>query len=375
MRVLHLISSQGPYGAENVLLNLAAASQLAGCHAVVGVLRDARNPHTEVADQARARGLEVEIFPCAGRLDPGAVAAIRRRLRALAVDVVHSHGYKANFYGYLATRRPRVPILSTCHTGTEAPERTLALRLYERLDRLVLSRLDCVVAVSSTIAAWLEASGIPARRIETIPSGIDVAAFSTAPPALTGLPPGATAIGMAARLVREKGPYLLLEAAREIAARFPQTVFVFVGDGPERAGLEKCAAELGLAQRTFFTGQRSDMPGVYASLGVFVLPSFSEGLPVSVLEAMGAGLPVVAARVGAIPELIEPGRTGILVEPGSAAALSNAIMRLLEDPPLARRLGEAARRRAAEEHSAAAMARRYLSLYQRIRRGGTGTDE
>jgi glycosyltransferase involved in cell wall biosynthesis len=375
MRVLHLISSQGPYGAENVLLNLAVASQLPGCNAVVGVLRDARNPHTEVADQARARGLEVEIFPCAGRLDPGAVAAIRRRLRALTVDVVHSHGYKANFYGYLATRRPRVPILSTCHTGTEAPERTLALRLYERLDRLVLSRLDCVVAVSSSIAAWLEASGIPSSRIETIPSGIDVAAFSTAQPTLAGLPPGATAIGMVARLVRQKGPYLLLEAAREIAARFPESVFVFVGDGPERAGLEKSAAELGLAQRTFFTGQRSDMPGVYASLGVFVLPSFSEGMPVSILEAMGAGLPVVATRVGAIPELIEPGRTGILVEPGNAAALSNAIMKLLDDPQLARRLGDAARWRAAEEHSAVAMARRYLSLYQRIRRGGTGTDD
>lgn len=373
MRILHLISSAGFYGAENVLVNLAAASRkVAGCQPVVGVLRDARNPHQEVADQARERGIEAHIFACSGRLDLSLIGAIRRRARELATDVIHSHGYKSNFYGYLAARPRRIPVLATCHTGTDKPEMTPALRLYDWLDRAVLRRVDQVVAVSPTIAEALAAVGIPPGKIALVPNGIDVERFQHASPALA-VPAGARVVGMVSRLTANKGPYCFLEAARAVAARMPEAYFVLVGDGPERSRLEAAAKESGLEGRILFTGARSDMPGVYASLNVFVLPSHSEGMPMSVLEAMAAGLPVIATRVGAVPQLIEPDRTGVLVQPQASAELAEAIVKVLKNPIWAHELGQSGRRRVVQEYSSDSMARHYRRLYERICRITAGT--
>ncbi len=372
MRVLHLISSAGFYGAENALVSLAAASQKAGaCRPVVGVLRDARNPHQEAADQARQRGLEAEVFACSGRLDPRTIRAIRRKAQEMRVDLMHSHGYKSNFYAYLAARPVGIPVLATCHTGTDRPEMTAALRLYDWLDRGILRRVNQVVAVSPAIAEVLRQRGIPAERIAVVPNGVDVERFRNARPALA-LPEGAKAVGMVGRLTAHKGPDCFLEAASIVAVRIPEARFVLVGDGPERSRLERAAAQSGFGDRIVFTGVRHDMPAVYASLSVFALPSYSEGLPMSVLEAMAAGVPVIASRVGAIPQLIESERDGLLVHPGAPAKLAEAIVRVLEHPAWAQELSRSAQQRVMREYSSESMARRYQPLYESLCRSGRG---
>jgi glycosyltransferase involved in cell wall biosynthesis len=366
MRVLHLISSAGWYGAENVLVNLAVSSRSLGCDAVAGVLCDARNPHTEVVEHAQARGVPAEIFHCRGRLDFHTIGELRRWLLRTGVDVVHTHNYKSDFYAAAALRGRSIRWVTTCHTGTEQPESTLFLRAYDAMNRFLVRRADRVVAVSPAVAAGLLKQGVDASRLATIGNGVDATRFQLPRCHWEDVPEGVQVVGIVGRLIREKGPYVLLEAAARIRQEIPRTLFVFVGNGPERAELERTAAQLGLSNHVRFAGERSSMPEVYASFDAFALPSFSEGMPMTVLEAMATGLPIVATTAGAMPGLLEPAGCGLLCPPGDAAALAAALLRVLQDPALAERLGAAAQQHLRAHYSAEAMATQYLALYEEI---------
>lgn len=372
MRVLHLISSAGWYGAENAVVNLAAASRSLGCDCRVGVLRNVRNSHVEVAEASQARGIPAEIFDCRGRLDFSAAGGLRRYLRGEGIELLHVHGYKAATYACAASAGIRVPLVATCHTGVERPELTWPLRLYGALERRLLAHMRRVVGVSPAIAEELRARGIEPRRVAMVANGVDSARFDGPRRGFDELPAGARVVGMVGRLIREKGPYCLLDAARRVLDRVPDAYFVFVGDGPERDALLQRAAELGVAGRVRMAGVRGDMPGVYASLEVFTLPSFSEGMPMTVLEAMAAGVPVVATRVGAIPELLQPFGAPFLCAPGDAEGLAAALSRALLDPEEARRVAALARARQRQEYSSEAMARRYLDVYRDARMEARG---
>lgn len=365
MNVLHLISSAGHYGAENVLLNLAGSLERLGCRVALGVFVNARRPNTEIAEQARQQGLQVALIPCGGRADRSTVEAIRREIKSSGIELVHTHGYKADLYGYAAVRGAATPILATCHNWTGE---TLSLRLYAMLDRWVLRRFRMAVAVSESVAAQLRRAEVAPDRIAIISNGIDVARFREARPTLgEGIGKGdRLVVGMVGRLVREKGAEYLLRAAREVLPLHPDTLFVLVGEGPARAEFEQMAHELRIEGRVIFAGQRQDMPGVYASMDVLVLPSLNEGMPLVILEALAARRAVVATRVGAIPQCIVPRETGLLVEPANAAGLRDAIAELLGDAALRRDLGERGSAWVEQHHSSDAMARQYLALYDRL---------
>jgi glycosyltransferase involved in cell wall biosynthesis len=170
-------------------------------------------------------------------------------------------------------------------------------------------------------------------------------------------------------MVPAKGGAVLLEAAESVLAVFPDTTFVLAGEGPARPEWEALAARLGIAGNVVFAGVRRDMPGVYASFDVLALPSYEENMPMCLLEAMAAGTPVIATRVGAVPKLIQPDETGVLIEPGDAVGLAAAILRLLRDPEEARRLGANGQAHAERGFSAATTARRYAALYERALAG------
>jgi glycosyltransferase involved in cell wall biosynthesis len=153
-----------------------------------------------------------------------------------------------------------------------------------------------------------------------------------------------------------------LGAARQILDQKPNVLFKIVGDGPDRAGLEKLAASMGIADRVVFTGGRDDMPLVYSSLDIFALASVDEGLPMVALEAMASGLPVVATTVGALPKVVDSGVTGLLVPPRDATALARAILTLLESPYVRQEMGVRGKV-AVQEYSSWRMTLKYLSLY------------
>ena len=365
MTILFLISSEGYYGVENMLVTLARQLSRQGCHSVLGVFCNSHSPHTEVGEQARRQGLTVEIVPCEGKWDWSAVKKIRELLVKHNVDILHAHGYKADLYGYAAVWPKRVKLLATSHNWTG---KTLSMRAYAAADRLILTRFDEVIVVSDAVGTTLRRWGVSGEKVSTICNGVDVERFSEAATELRDeITTGSQAlIGFVGRLVSEKGGALLIRAAQQVLAVQPNTKFVFAGEGPARQEWETLAGELGISEHVSFVGVREDMPGVYASLNMLVLPSLLEAFPMCLLEAMAAGKPVIATRVGAVPQLVRSEVTGLLLNPGDVDGLAAAIVRLLQHPELASRLGENGRAQVARHYSAEAMARSYIAKYEQV---------
>jgi glycosyltransferase involved in cell wall biosynthesis len=365
LTVLLLVSSEGYFGVENMLVNLGAALSKSACRCVVGVFHDSRFPHIEVADRAREQGLAVEIVPCAGRFDPRAAAYIRKLIRTHHVDVIHTHGYKADLYAFAATAWSHVGLVATCHNWLG---RSWNMHAYAALDRLSLRTFDRIVVVSEVVAEILRRSGIPSGRVEMISNGVEIERFRDAQPTLRDeiASPDEPLVGFVGRLVPEKGGEIFLRAGQNVLRSNRRAKFVIVGEGTARREWETLASSLGIRDRVVFTGARSDMPGVYASFHALVLPSLCEAMPMCLLEAMAAGKPVIATAVGAVPRIVEPDYTGLLLEPGDVKGLTAAITRLLDAPKLARWMGENGQARAIEHFSAESMAKQYLDVYRKV---------
>ena len=366
MKALHLISSAGLYGAETMILQLLRALTQAGHQTLLGVFRNEQNPHTELIQKARELSLEAIELPCAGRIDLSTVRRIKACSGDFGADVVHSHGYKANMYALLANFGSGHPLVSTCHNWTS---QTRSTRAYARLDRFVLRRFNRIFSVSDDVMRALEQSGVDENKVSVIPNGIALSDFASAEPvAFTGIPAGAPLIGMVGRLVEAKGFQYMLEAAPEILERFPDAHFVLIGDGPYRECLAAQCEKQGISSHVLFAGKRDDMPRVYRSLDILVLPSLNEGMPMTLLEGMAASLPVVATQVGGIPKMIRAGETGLLVSPMDVQGLRQAIETLLGDLAMRCRMGEAGRRWVSENASVEQMAQSYLRHYEEILR-------
>ena len=174
MTILQLISSEGMYGAENMLLSLSAALTTCGHRVIVAVFEDSRNAHVELAVAAQTRGFETVRIPCSGRWDSQAIKRLRALLDQYGVDVLHAHGYKADLYGFAAARGRRVALVSTCHNW---PDPRLLMRAYAVLDRLVLRRFAAVTTPSASVARILTAAGIAPGKVRVVRNGIDCAPF------------------------------------------------------------------------------------------------------------------------------------------------------------------------------------------------------
>jgi glycosyltransferase involved in cell wall biosynthesis len=363
VKVLQLISSGGYYGAENMLLNLCASQQKAGCENSLMLFYNVHAPNVEFYERARRRGLSVRMVHCQGRADWRAVRQIEECIQEDGIQLLHTHGYKADLYGYVAARRSRKPIVATCHNWVRG---TAALGIYNHLDRMALKRFHGLAAVSDSVARRLLASGVSAKKIRTIANGIDVGPFERARPLPVFDFDGNKVVGMVARLDLQKGFEFLLRAARKLCGPFPGLKVVIAGDGPDRKAIEDMVQRYGLQSSVILAGQHSDMPGIYAAMNIFVLPSLNEGLPMTILEAMAASRPVIATRVGAVPRVIKDGETGLLVDPGDADGLRDAISSLLTDSDLCHRLGAAGHDWVSRNYTSEAMALKYRQMYEEV---------
>jgi len=361
MNVLHLISSEGFYGAENVVASLAMTLRQMDHSVHVGVFVNEHCPRNNTIEEMRKLSLDVHPIQCEGRLDHRALCSIRGLLRDTKTQLLHTHVYKADIYGYLAAVGLSLPLISTCHLWTR---HSRLVRIYESLDSLVLRGFDKIVAVSDPIAQQLRQTGIPVGKVVTIDNGIDLSRFSASHlPQRAADASGPLVVGTVGRLVSQKGMDYFLGAARQILDQKLNVLFKIVGDGPDRAGLERLASRLGIADRVIFTGGRDDMPLIYPSFDIFVLASVDEGLPMVVLEAMASGLPVVTTTVGALPKVVDSGVTGLLVPPRDATALANAILSLLESAYVRQQMGILGKV-AVQEYSSWRMTLKYLSVYE-----------
>jgi glycosyltransferase involved in cell wall biosynthesis len=363
MKILHLASSGGYYGKESVIINLCAALEKLGCSTEVGAFLNSNAPNDEVVTKAHRQHLAARTFACRGRVDFRTVKTIREHILSQQIDLVHTHDYKADLYGYLAARWAGRPVFATCHLWFST---SIQDRLYGSLDRFVLRNFDGVIGVSPPIGSRLHKSWVPQRKVAVIANGIDFSPFLRVEDGSSGREFGGDlTIGVVGRLVRQKGHPFFLVAAHGILQKFPDAKFVIIGEGPDRKQLEALAQELGISGSVYFAGYRDDMPRAYAGLDLMVMPSLDEGLPMTLLEAMAAKRAVVASAVGAVPDVIEHGQSGLLVEPGNADHLEQAMLLLLNDASLRNRIAHNARQSVAR-FSSDLMARSYLDFYQRM---------
>jgi len=362
MRILHIISSSGMYGAEAVILNLARTLRDGSHECVLGVFSNSRNPNLELHEIALKQGFESRLIPCRGQMDRAAIAHIRELAASTGADVVHAHGFKADIYVYLALRGLGVPLVSTCHTWYDTD---LTVSLYGRLDRFVLRKYARVVAVSEEVKRRLLNAGVRAEKIRMVRNGIDLRPFDRALQAHRDhAVESAPVVGLVGRLAWEKGIDVFLRAAAKVLAEVPGARFLVAGEGPDREKLERLIDEVKISRSVELLGRRDDMASLYASLDVMVSSSRQEGLPIAILEGMASGLPLVATAVGEVPSVVVDERTGVLVTAEDVERLTAVIVELLHDPDRRRRLGTAARRLIEEEYSASRMTADYLRMYE-----------
>ncbi len=359
LRTLHLNTERTWRGGEQQTLYLIRGLARRGHGATLLC-----QPGSPLRERARAEaGADVRSWPSRGEVDPVAVARLAAALVRGRYDLVHCHTSHSHALAVAARLLAR-PLLGFGRRGPGPgrPPRILVTRrvdfsIYRRsflgLNGLKYRAADGFIAISDAVRAVLVRDGIPGERVAVVHSGIDLERFAAPPPsapdpairAALGVPPDAPLVGNVAHCAGHKGQRFLVEAAPLVLARRPDARLAIVGEGELRADLAARVRALGLDGRVLLPGFRDDIPAILRALDVFVLPSLEEALGTSILDAMAAGTPVVATRVGGIPEAVDEGVTGLMVPPADPPALAAAILRLLDDRALARRLAAAAAER------------------------------
>lgn len=293
-------------------------------------------PQGELAERARARGVPVRTLPFFGPWDLRAALGLAREVRSWRPDLVHLHTSHAHTIGMLAR------CLGTWPRYVVSRRVALPVRRGPKYGRWV----DRFIAVSEAVRRILVAGGIPLERVSVVYSGVPVDRLAASIPddrLLWEMGEGEVLAGNASALTREKDHATLIRAFGWAVGRLPKLRLLIAGDGPLRRDLERLRDELGLGDKVRFLGFRDGIWGTFKALDVFVVSSRGEGLGVSLVEAMACGLPVVATRVGGIPEVVLDGETGILVPPGDPRALGEALVRLASDRKLREEMGRGAR--------------------------------
>ena len=277
--------------------------------------------------------------------------------------------FGSNAWGRVLGRLARVPVIVAHEHWSSMPRHEIAIdrHLYRLSDRIL-------VASMASKRVVMEAEGIPSRWITPVYNGVDTREFAPVGDRREarrqlGLPEEGVLVGTLGRLTPDKGGQDdLLHGMLGLVSAGCDARLLIVGDGPLRAGLEQLSRDLGLEERVIFTGQRSgpDVPRLLGAMDIFVLPSHREALPIALLEAMSMGLPVVATRVGGIPEIVKDNSNGLLVAPGSPSSIQDALLTLAMDPVLPERLGKAARAHVEAEFTLETMTRRVERIYEEL---------
>jgi glycosyltransferase involved in cell wall biosynthesis len=363
--VLHLIETSGPGGAEKLLLSLVAHLDASRYWSVACLLK-----RGWLSDQLAAQGVETIIVPQNGRLDTRWLRRVIEVIRRYGVNVLHAHEFAMNTYGSLVATITGVPIVTTIHG-----KNYYADKWRRRLAYRLVSRLSYMVAVSADIKRHLaEKVGVREDRVITIPNGIDLSAYDSQRShreevrRTLGVDNGTLLLGAIGNLYPVKGHTYLLRAVALLHGGGLPVKLVIAGRGALLDDLRAETTRLGIARDVAFLGFREDVPALLPALDVFVLPSLSEGLPLSALEAMATGMPVVATRVGGAPEVVAHGESGLLVPPADPTALAEAVRVVLCDREVARRFAETGRRIVETRFSLARMLGQYEALYTRAAR-------
>jgi glycosyltransferase involved in cell wall biosynthesis len=358
IRVTLLIDTLQRAGAEKQLVTVATGLDRRRFQPRVVCLTET-GPYE---DALRAAGVPVTLIGKRHKVGGLALRRLRALLRRDPPDVLHTWMFTCNLYGRLAARG--LPI-ATLASEVAADVTKSAIRL--AVDRWLAPSTDAVYVNSSVVARFYhERCGIPLDKLVVIPNGVRVPEMARVPRATLGVPEDAFVLCGAGRLSPEKGFDRVIDALGAPALRARHVALMVAGEGPSRGALEALAAARGVGARVRLLGHRTDLPGVLRAADAFVLSSLHEGMSNVLMEALALGLACVSTPVGGVEELLRHGETGLVVSAAAPEPIATAVVQLMDDPGLARRLGAAARERMAREFSLEANVRRFEALYETL---------
>lgn len=358
--VLHLSSTSGPGGAEMLVKRLASSLDSTRFRSVVCLFRAGW-----LYDASRGAELPTSIIKMNGAFDTRWARAFVALVRNEQVEVIHAHEFTANTYGSLIGQILGVPVVATVHGKSyfaEQVKRRVAYRYVSRVSRMV--------AVSEDLKQFIvQRVGVAEHRVNVVYNGVDVAGpfpvdQLSAIRADLRLDRYDHVIGAVGSLYPVKGHIHLVKALPEILRACPKTLLLLVGQGELEPVLKAEVVKRNLDAHVRFLGFRSDVPALLSLFDVFVLPSLSEGHSMALLEAMAAGKPVVATKVGGNSELVLDGDTGFLIDSESPESISDRVVQVLQDKVQAVGMGDRGRRRVHDKFSFRAMVDRYQSYYE-----------
>ena len=382
MKILHIIDSGGLYGAEMVLLHLVAEQIKQGLEPIIASIGEKGIAEKPLETEAIRRGFKVEKF----RMTPGpnylGALKILKFARKEDVDILHSHGYKGNIlFGLMPKKIRRIPMVTTIHGWTSIGNGFGKMRLYEWLDSKSLKFIDGLVLVSNAMKFHPRLRHLNQSRVHVIHNGIPIldAQFDNSTnqqldhstnqrldQSLINFCNHGFTIGSIGRLSKEKGYKYLIEALAILIKKGIDARLVIMGEGYERPCLENLTRELGLSEKVLLPGY-IDEANLYIPLfDVFVISSLTEGLPITLLEAMQSRTPIVGSRVGGIPDVLNESSAGLLINPPSPDAIADAVFRIYDDGRLVKALVDNAYERVYTDFGTEGMALAYLKVYERV---------
>ncbi|MGM0424147.1 MAG: glycosyltransferase family 4 protein [Thermodesulfobacteriota bacterium] len=358
MKILHVETGRHLYGGGRQVLYLLQGLQemQAGYHVLACVAGG------ELESRARQVAQEVYALPWMGDLDISWLYRLRSLLRRTHADILHVHSRGGvEIWSGLAAAGSKVKTVISRRVDNPEPWWQV---------RIKYSLFDRVIAISQGIHRVLLQQGLPQSKLSCVPSGVDTKRYA---PGCAhqdwfrqefGLAEQDIPLGVVAQLIPRKGHKYLLQALPEILRHCPEVKVLFLGQGPMQRKLQEQTAACGLQDRVQFAGFRSDLELILPCLQAVVHPALLEGLGVSLLQAAAAGVPVVAFRAGGVPEVVQDGQNGFLVQPGQVSSLARAVLKLLKDPEQAQRMGQRGRELVCQGFSRQSMVLGNLQVYQ-----------
>ncbi len=365
------MDSAGLYGAEIMLLNLMEEQRRMNLSPILLSINDLEHSKSAIEVESRKRGFQTVKVPIASGYSLKGALDIVKAGRENEVTLFHSHGFKANILlGFLPKIIRNRPIVSTLH-GYISVKLFSRMRIYEFMDALALRRIDAVVRVSTSSQKDARYPSRQNNHNYIINNGIPELAFDPSSvhqsdSAVSVFCKDGFILGTICRLSQEKGVDYFVEAMHLLSSRNKSVKAIVIGEGPERDSLQTKINQYGLADRVLLAGYKDQAYNYLPLFDAFVLPSLTEGLPITILEAMQAKVPVIATDVGGVPDVLGHGKFGIIVRSADAPALAEAITEVSSGTPQMNAMCADARATALDRYSSKRMAENYLKVYETV---------
>jgi glycosyltransferase involved in cell wall biosynthesis len=369
---LHFIESGGLYGAENVVLNLSLEMSRQGRYKpIIGCIAENANDRIALYDRAESCGITAVYFVISKHAFAFQVLKSVRQVKQYGIDIIHTHGYKAAIVGFLIHILSGIPIVGTCHLWFDHFSNKMRYMLMARLERLFYKYFSVCICVSNVILSRFLQMNEYMKNTLVIYNGIERYSHiesidKNAIRKELGIQNDYPIILNAGRLAPQKAQCDIISAAMMLKENGMPVNMIIAGDGTLRECLDKQIENLNLADVVKLVGFRDDIARLLEVSDIFLLPSLEEGLPIALLEAMSARVPIIATPVGEVPMIIEHGVNGLLVPVNDAGAIARAIERYLKNLPEARRMSENAFEQFERTFSSSIMYAEYAKVYESV---------